>query len=212
MADRREPARGLVDREDGDRVVAAVRHVDVASGRFDEDLGRREPIGRLASRHRRQVVDLLERAALGVVPEGCDGHVRLAVDVGVPTARVEGEVPRGGAGVELPERRVVGDELPVRRVEPVGHHLVDALVVDEQPLTGRVQRREVGVGALLGRARTRAVVLDEVGHGAEPPVLADREDRHVAVLVVGDEQEAAGRIGAEVARVAADGRLFGQLR
>jgi len=94
-----------------------------------------------------------------------------------------------------------------RRVEPVDHHPVDALVDDQHQPAGRVERDEVGVRAGLGRAGAGALVAHHVAGRPEPAILADREHPHRAILVVGHEQEAPTRVGAKVAGVAALARL-----
>src|SRR5207237_2933608 len=55
--------------------------------------------------------------------------------------------------------------------------------------------------------RAGAGVLVEIGRRAQPPVLADRQDRHAAAGVVGDEDAAPGPIHAQVAGVVAAGGL-----
>jgi hypothetical protein len=120
---------------------------------------------------------------------------------------VKGQVARRSAGVQGGERRIVRHQFPGLGVQPVDHDLVDALVADEQPLAGRVERHEVGVRPLLGRPRPGALVLAQVGGRLEPPIRVDRQNGHRTVLVVGDEQVAASRVGTEVAGLAAVGAL-----
>ena len=165
----------------------------------DHDLRGRQHPRAARPRNGRQDLQLVEVR----IGEGADGHVGFAIDVDVPTVRVKAQVARRGAGVDAAERRIVGHQLASASVEPVAHDLVDAFVVDQDALAGRVERDEVRVRAFLGRPGPRALVLQQVGARSESTVGVDWEDRDAAVLVIGDDHPLAARVDAQVARLAA---------
>ena len=121
------------------------------------------------------------------------------------------QVARGGAGVQSGERRIGRHEFPGLGIESVDDQLVDAFVVDDHALPGRIERHVVRVRALLGRTWPRALVLAQIGHRRQLAVIVDRQDGHAAVLVVGDDQPASAGIGGQMARLAAAGRLAAEL-
>jgi hypothetical protein len=109
---------------------------------------------------------------------------------------MKAQVTRRGAGVDAAERRIVGHELAGASVEPVAHDLVDAFVVDQDALAGWVEGDEVRVRAFLGWPGPGALVLEQVGARSESTVGVDGEDRHTAVLVIGDDDPLAARVDA----------------
>ena len=124
---------------------------------------------------------------------------------------MEGQVAWRRPRVKCAEWRLVGYQLARVRVELIDHHLVDALVCDEDMSARQIEGDVVRVRPFLGRPRPRAVVLDEVGRGAKPPLGVDRQDDNTAVLMIGDKHPASSRIAAQVAGLAAEAGLPTQL-
>src|SRR5262249_50350010 len=124
VADERQLLGRGVEGVDDDAVVAAIRAVDESAIRMDVDVG--GEVGRGAgdapgrgidldvrgeggsdevARDRRDRLDWLEPAPLGVVAEGGEAGADLVDHENVAAARVKGEVPRPGAGRGGGERR-----------------------------------------------------------------------------------------------------------
>ena len=124
------------------------------------------------------------------------------------------EMARPGAGGgRRHERRLGGGELARLPVEPPNKGAVQAEVVHQHPLPGRVGRDHVRVrpvvvadGEVAGRAVGRAAgtgrppVPLHVNGVAKPAVRLHRQHRDVAAAVVGHEHEAAGRMHAGLRR------------
>ena len=205
---RRERPGGRVDREAREAVVPAVRPVEHAARRVHRDLGRRA-LPREAGRQRRYRGRRRgQHAVRGVPRKGRDRVVQLVDDPRVAPVLREREVPRAGAALDIRRRRRVRDERPLRGVEAVHEHLVEAEIDGEQEAARRIDDRLVRVRAGLAvRHHARAGVLHDGRRGAEPPVAADRQQRERAAVIAGDDEGVPRRIDREMAGARAVRRL-----
>ncbi len=185
---------------DGDRVVAAVRAVEKLPGGMNVDIGRGvlavEPLGERA-RDR----DRLEPAGVEVAFERRHGRIEFTDHVGIAAGRIESEVARSGAGVDVDVAAVGGFDAAGYGIEGVDEDAVGAEVGRVGVLA--VRAREEGVGVRFGLAvgvRARPLVVDDCRRPAEPAVPVDREHRHRSAAVLGGQHASAGRIDAAVTR------------
>ena len=194
---RREAAGRLVDGEDGEAVVAAVRAVDEAAvGRY-RDLGRRARPGEARGQgaHR---LERREGALVRVVGEGSDRREELVDHVEVRPGRVERQVAGPGSGGEW--RRPVGLERALRGVEAVDEDPVGPEVGREGEALGGIEVDAVSVRLLLpARVRAGALVGAHRRGGLQATVGPDGQDRHGAAAVVRDEDVSARLVHDEVA-------------
>ena len=175
----------VLDREDGDRVVAAVGHVDEPLAVAERDL-----------RHRVAAVELGGERALDL--EGADGtarvverehlHARVALvrEVDVVAAAGDDEVARARALVGGVDAR--GRQRSGRGVEGEHGHVIGSETGHERPAVRRCRQDLVGVGArrlAVDRITERAVCSEGVRPDGPTPIVRHERisaraiDRHV---------------------------------
>src|SRR5436190_22850158 len=101
----REPSISRVHAESRDAVMPTVRDVDEVTRPRDFDLGRGIAAHERV-RHRRDYLNGLKFAALGIPGIGGDGGIELVAHIGAKFGWMEGEVTRSGSAARCSERRI----------------------------------------------------------------------------------------------------------
>ncbi len=124
--------------------------------------------------------------------------------------RMEGEVPRSLTRAGVGRCVFVEIYLPSFVVDVVDQNLVEAKVTDDESSVRRIDRHRVSVRLPLSGRNYVAPsdVLMEVARLVQAPVLIDREHRHTAAGVVGDEEVLASLLNDQMARTRTLRRLL----
>ena len=161
--DERERPFGRVDAVNGDTVVPPVRAVQELSVRVHADLGARTRSFEVA-RKRWDRLNLRQSARSRIVGKGGHRGMEFVNHIGVFAVGAKGEVPRPGAGLDLGERRIVGGNRSVFRIELVDHNLVETEIGHEGEAVIGADVDRMGVRAFLTPGiNARSFVLDEAG-------------------------------------------------
>ena len=189
--------------------MSAVRAVQKLAAWVDEHLGGAVALDWVG--HGGDGLQRLKPSAPGTVAEGGDGLLQLVDHVGKLAARVEAEVARTGAGLELGSVKLGLGDCAGFFVKAKHENLVNAEVGREGELVVWPDMDRVGVRRLLARRDAGALMLDLRHHRADGAVVFDRQHRGATAAVVRHEHEFAGGIDGEMARAGGAGRLLVEL-
>ena len=202
MSESGEPA-GAVDGVHGDRIVAAIRSVQIPTVRRDVDIG---CVCRAAAviRDRRELLDLGQRTCRLVPVEGCDGIADLIDDVRLLPARMHGKVAWPGAAGDGHDAVIL--QLARVEIQTVDDDPVEAEVGTEGETIAGIDVDRVCVRALLPlRIDAGSLVLAEIRHLPEAAVIGDGMHGDTAASVIGTQDKTSGRIDGIVTGRAARG-------
>ena len=125
---------------------------------------------------------------------------------------MEVEVSRSGAGRSTHPGDVVGRQGAVVQVKVVDQQLVDAQIRSKGQAVGGVQDDRVGVRTGLPHGVDAvSLVLNEAGERSQASVRLDRQHRHAAAAVIGQQHIRLGGVHADVARDLAARELLVQV-
>ncbi len=196
LAERLQLAARRVHLERRERARGALGGVQVAPVGRQVQVGR-PGLAREARRQRGGALLQLERAARRVPGVHVQGRVELVQQVDVPLRLVPDEVARSRLGGAHGQRRIIGREQPLVRIEAPARHVVAAQAGGEHEAVVRI-----GVDRVRVRARLHQL-LDRP-HRA---VLADGVDRDLSALVGGREEPLAARVEVDVGHAVGQRRL-----